>query len=131
MMRSFFFLLFAVSLFGAKVEFEALNIEKSLQKEIQTYWSYRESSNYDLQKLYNMELPFLKFLYTKMEYRAFAPPLDFTKIEFDKIFKNKNGKIELGGWIVDTDDEKHYFHDLWIKMDGTWYHRVSDKLLPF
>lgn len=130
-MRKIFFLFLAVTLFGAKIEFRPLNIEKSLKHKIKTYWNYRESSHYDLNRLYNMELPYLRFLYTKTEYRSFAPPLDFERVIFNKIFQNKNQKIELGGWLVDIDGEKHYIHDLWVKMDGKWYHRVNDKLLPF
>ncbi len=124
-------LVLTLSLFGSQIEFSKISIDQGVKKEITTYWKARETSNYDLKKLYGMELAYLKFLHSKEEYRAFAPPLEFEQIKFDKIFQNKNAKLELGGWIITLDGDKHYFHDLWVKMDGKWYHRVKDKLLPF
>ncbi|SFP30403.1 hypothetical protein [Hydrogenimonas thermophila] len=122
--------LFVQMLFAVEFDFK-VPLESSLQESFKRYWSLKESESYDLKTLYKMELPYLRYLNPIKKYKLFVPPLEIKKVEVTKIFKNRGDKVELGAWLYNFDEEKSYFHDIWVKMDDKWYHRFIDKILPF
>lgn len=123
-------IMFIQTLTAVDIDFK-VQLDHSLKESFKTYWSLKESDNYNLKSLYAMELPYLRYLYTIKKYKRFAPPLEIKRVEVTKIFKKSKDKIELGAWLYNFDGEKSYFHDFWVKMDDKWHHRVIDKLLPF
>ena len=119
------------TLFAQEIIFKNISIPHDLQSKIKQYWHLRYEDNYNKKKLYAMELPYLRYLYTPKEYRAFVPPIEYEKIVFNKIFINKPNIIELGAWLVYDEKNRFYIHDKWIKVGKKWYHRFVDKLIPF
>ena len=120
-----------IALNAQEILFKNIDIPAELKSKITTYWKLRYADNYNKKKLYAMELPYLQYLYSPEEYRAFVPPIDYESVVFNKIFKSKPNMIELGAWLQYSEDKKFYIHDLWIKVGNRWYHRFIDRLTPF
>lgn len=123
-------ILYIQTLTATEIDFK-VDLEKSLKTSFKKYWNLKESESYNLKALYEMKLPYLRYLYTPKKYKRFSPPLEIKRVEVTKIFKKSKDRVELGAWLYNFDDEKSYFHDIWVKMDGRWHHRIIDKLLPF
>jgi len=130
-MKTIIALILSIQIVAAvEIDFK-VDLEKPLKESFTKYWNLKESESYNLKALYEMELPYLRYLYTPKKYKRFTPPLEIKRVEVTKLFKKSKEKVELGAWLYNFDDEKSYFHDIWVKMDGKWHHRIIDKLLPF
>jgi len=113
------------------VEKDIQELPEDLKKQVVSYWKKRAKK--DFEETYAYELPYLQYLHTPLWYEKFfqdAPK--FSKIIVKKVEKINKNKSIIGLLLYPKYSPKSFvfLYDTWVKVDGQWYHKYSDRALP-
>jgi len=117
------------NLFATDIIFK-LDIPNALKERFIEYWSNRGEKKFNV--TYSMELPYLQYIHSKNWYKNFfssAPTI--TKIEV--LNKKQCTKKSCLLWMAlykQNYQEPIYLYDKWLKINGMWYHKYDDSILP-
>jgi len=118
-----------VSFAAVEIEF-TIPLEKKLKDSFYDYWSSRAIKKHD--KNYDKELPYQQFLHTQEWYEDFlqeSPRIE--KIIVRKIMQNDDNMQLLGIELkMQNRSDLVWYDDKWYFIEGKWYHKYNDSLLP-
>ncbi len=116
--------------FGVEFDTTKVSINKSIEKQFKTYWTNRGEKKHA--KNYGLELPYLQFLHDKKWYENFfANASIIEKVEVVKVVKESKDEIILGiNLYLENRKDPVWFNDKWLNVEGKWYHKYDDSLLP-
>jgi len=131
MKKIFLFFIFFIFSFSFEIDYSNNTlIKSSLKNRFETYWLYRANRKFNL--CYSYEMPYLRYLYSKNWYlNYFFYSRKIKRIKVLKInCKNKN-ICYISMLLYYGSKNPVFFKDKWVKVDGVWYHRFYDRVLPF
>lgn len=105
-------------------------LDPDLVKSFKEYWELFEKGEYD--ETYEYELPYQKFLHSKKWYKNFMlGSKKHLKFAISKIKIDPENKNIVYIYIKFHNKYKKFTQrDKWIKVDGIWYHKFIDTILP-
>lgn len=105
-----------------------VNEYKELVTRSRNYWE--AFSKNDFTTTYEYELPYLNFKHDLQWYKSFHNgSKNKFKIILLKIVKIDDDIVQLSLQYKKRDN-KYIFTDKWISVNGEWYHKYSDSLIP-
>jgi len=127
-MKKLVLLMTGIFLFALEINFSSgVLMQSNLKKRFVEYWNNRAHKQF--YKTYDLELPYLKYLYSKDWYEDYfsnAPRIK--KISIKRV--NCKDNICKIGMVLKIYKNSVYYTDKWIKVDNVWYHRFNDNALP-
>jgi hypothetical protein len=127
-MKKLLILITAIFAFALEINFaNGVLMQSDLKSRFIKYWQNRANKYFF--KTYDLEMPYLRYLYSKEwyeDYFSLAPRIK--KISIKKIDCKDN--ICYIHMLLKINKNNVYYKDKWVKVDGIWYHRFNDNPLP-
>ncbi len=102
--------------------------EQDLVKRFSAYWHYRLKNQLD--KSYQYELPYQRYLISVDDYKSQIDSYgEGTKVELASISYISPNIVAVKR-LIKTPKRKYTLKDKWVYVNGTWYHKFFQNILP-